>query len=52
MGLYIVKKFTELPGGRVEVASEPGKGSSFTVRIPYESYPLEINRHEAVAHPR
>ena len=36
MGLYVVKKFTELPGGKVEVASEPGKGSTFTVTMPCE----------------
>jgi signal transduction histidine kinase len=35
LGLYIVKHFTEFLGGSIAAASEPGKGSTFTVKIPY-----------------
>ena len=34
LGLSITKQFAELLGGTIEVASEVGKGSVFTVRIP------------------
>ena len=37
LGLTIAKSLTELLGGRIEVSSEKGKGSRFTVFLPFES---------------
>jgi hypothetical protein len=34
VGLYLVKMVVDLHGGRIEVASEEGKGSRFTVSLP------------------
>ncbi len=36
LGLYIVKEFSALLGGKIAVESEPEKGSTFTVTIPTE----------------
>lgn len=35
LGLYYVKKIAEAHGGDVSVNSKPGKGSTFTINIPY-----------------
>ncbi|MDD5035857.1 MAG: PAS domain S-box protein [Methylococcaceae bacterium] len=37
LGLMVVKNLTQVNGGRVEVQSEPGKGTSFFVILPCES---------------
>ena len=34
MGLYIAKMLIEIQGGRIEVESQPGKGSIFSVALP------------------
>ncbi len=36
LGLSLAKEYAELHGGTISVKSEPGKGSIFTVRIPFE----------------
>lgn len=36
IGLYLVRKMAALHHGTVEVDSQPGKGSAFTVRIPID----------------
>src|SRR5262245_29936300 len=41
LGLPAVRRIARAHGGRVEVASAPGRGSTFTIRLPRESMALE-----------
>jgi signal transduction histidine kinase len=34
LGLVVCRNLTEANGGRIEVDSEPGRGTVFTVRLP------------------
>jgi signal transduction histidine kinase len=38
LGLPAVRRIARAHGGRVEAASTPGRGSTFTIRLPRESY--------------
>ena len=42
LGLSITNEIIQLHGGEIEVNSEPGKGSQFTIKLPQEEYNLGI----------
>jgi two-component system NtrC family sensor kinase len=42
LGLSVVQKIVENHGGRIEVASEVGKGSTFTVFLPQSGVPAAM----------
>jgi PAS domain S-box-containing protein len=47
LGLAVSQKLAEANGGRIEVQSEPGKGSTFTVYLPvYEVVPVPARDKE------
>ena len=49
LGMSVVKGFTELMGGTLKIESEPGRGSVFTVEIPFPDASEE--QREMVLHP-
>lgn len=46
LGLVIVRELTHGMGGEMQVESIPGKGSQFTLRLPFQ---VSFNRNEALA---
>jgi signal transduction histidine kinase len=51
LGLAVVRRIVESHGGRVDVASEPGRGSVFTILLPVASAAPEGARSDVQAHP-
>jgi PAS domain S-box-containing protein len=51
LGLALVRRLAELLGGAVAVASMPGRGSRFTVWLPYHATPAEAESHASAAAP-
>lgn len=43
IGLSIAREFVKLHGGTIELESEPGKGSVFTVLLPYQAIDQTVN---------
>lgn len=51
LGLYIVKRYLEVLGGTIQVLTQVGKGSSFTVQIPCGTCKKQPPRHNKLSCP-
>ncbi len=52
LGLAIVYRIIEDLGGAIDVKSEPGKGTIFTIRLPFEEVPAPATPHAGLPFPR
>ncbi|HYS82120.1 MAG TPA: ATP-binding protein, partial [Anaeromyxobacteraceae bacterium] len=41
LGLYVVKQIVDASGGAIDIASVPGEGTTFTLRIPSAPQPFQ-----------
>lgn len=51
LGLALVKRWTEMMGGAVELESAPGAGACFTVSLPRQAKLSALRRHEVRSGP-